>query len=59
MRYVKAEETEYPICPFCEKQLDTIKYKDVEGGFFATRKLIFFCPSYYKVLGNADASDSP
>ena len=55
MEYTEAAPNEYPICPFCEKELDEVKYKNLSGGFFGKRKLMFFCPRCRKVLGNADA----
>lgn len=41
MEYIKAEETEYPICPFCEQQLREVKFKDLRGGFFYDKKNYF------------------
>ena len=62
MEYIKAEKTEYPICPFCEQELREVKFKDLRGkdptgtgSFFMRTKIIFFCPHCKKVLGNADA----
>ena len=58
MQYIQAEETEYPICPFCEQQLREVKFKNLmgAGGFWIpNKKIIFFCPHCKKVLGNSDA----
>ena len=55
LKYVKAEKGEYPICPFCEQELQEVKYKNLFGSGFARGKLIFFCPHCRKVLGNSDA----
>ena len=55
LKYVEAEKDEYPICPFCEQELQEVKYKNIYGGFMSRRKIIFFCPHCRKVLGNSDA----
>ncbi|MEB3827127.1 hypothetical protein [Phormidium sp. CCY1219] len=56
MKYVKAEESDYPTCPHCEAKIMEVKFKDLFAtSWLASRKLIFFCPSCSKVLGISDA----
>ena len=38
-----------PICPHCNKELDTIWYKELEG--MLGKRYIYFCPQCNKVLG--------
>jgi len=51
MEVVKANDNEYPICSFCEKELTEVKAKNMEKRFFKTIKNAFFCPHCNKILG--------
>ena len=44
------EKTEVlPICPHCERELNTVWYQNVHGVF--GKRYIYFCPECRKVLG--------
>ena len=52
MELTKAGEFENPVCPHCKKELDEIKAKQFDKGFFkVTEKCIYFCPQCKHVLG--------
>ncbi|MCD5426121.1 MAG: hypothetical protein LRZ92_06675 [Methanosarcinaceae archaeon] len=52
MKLTKAEKNENPCCPFCEKEINEIKTKQIDTGWLKmTEKYIYFCPCCQKVLG--------
>ncbi len=52
MKLLKADKNETPKCPHCEEDLNTIKTKRFDKGFFkVTEKYVYFCPNCKKVLG--------
>ena len=55
MKYTKADQSQYPKCPYCESILTEVKYKDlVSYSPLEKKKLILFCPYCSKVLGNSN-----
>lgn len=39
-----------PICGRCEKNIDTVSYRELHGGFWG-RTYIYFCPGCKSTLG--------
>ena len=50
MDLLKADSKEFPVCPYCKKELKTIKYKQEGLGLFGKER-VYFCPSCKCVLG--------
>jgi len=48
---IKTEQKENvtPLCPHCEKKLNTLHYRSLGGRF--GRRYVYFCASCEKVLG--------
>jgi len=47
---LKQDTTSIPKCPHCKKDVDTVSYKELLGGFWG-RRYIYFCPSCLMTLG--------
>ncbi len=50
INFTKAREDEWPICPFCKKDLKEIRYK--QRGFISTLTA-FWCPHCRSLLGTS------
>lgn len=48
---IVAKEDITPICPYCEKELDTIYYKSKGVSIIVGKNCLYFCPHCHKVLG--------
>lgn len=50
---IEADETEHPICPYCDFVLAEVEYRiySLSDALMANQKGIFFCPNCKKVLG--------
>ncbi len=60
MELKKAAEHERPVCPHCEKELDEIRAKQFDKGFFkVTEKYVYLCPHCRKVLGVGQSAWMP
>ncbi len=60
MEITNAGESENPVCPKCEKELDEIKAKQFDKGFFkVTDKFVYFCPHCKGVLGVGQSAWMP
>lgn len=50
-RLILRQETKaVPKCPHCKKDVDTVSYRELYGGFWG-RRYIYFCPSCLTTLG--------
>ena len=54
MELIKANDNEFPICSFCDKELKQIKLKKIDKGFFKSIRNAYFCPYCKKILGIAE-----
>ena len=54
MELIKANDNEFPICSFCDKELKQIKLKKIDKGFFKSIRNVYFCPHCKKILGVAE-----
>jgi uncharacterized protein with PIN domain len=60
MEITKAGASERPICPHCKKELDEVKAKQFDKGFFkVTEKYVYFCPHCKMVLGVGQSAWMP
>lgn len=46
---LKRETETIPKCPHCKKDIDTVSYRELYGGFWG-RRYIYFCPSCLCIL---------
>ncbi|GAB4185286.1 MAG: hypothetical protein Kow00108_22780 [Calditrichia bacterium] len=46
---LEKKEDIIPICPHCNKPLDTVYFKELRSTF--GRRYIYFCPACHKTLG--------
>jgi uncharacterized protein with PIN domain len=56
MELIKANDNEFPICSFCDKELTQIKMKRIDQGLLKQTRNAYFCPHCYKILGIAEPS---
>ena len=54
MELLKANDNEFPICSYCEKELSQIKTKKIDKGFMKQTRNAYFCPHCNKILGVAE-----
>jgi hypothetical protein len=47
---LKLDTQSLPKCPHCKKNIDTVSYNELHGGFFG-RRYIYFCPGCRTTLG--------
>lgn len=47
---LKRETKAIPKCPHCKKDVDTVSYRELSGGYWGKR-YIYFCPSCLNTLG--------
>ena len=47
---LERDEQTQPVCPHCQKQLNTVKYRELHGAFWGKR-YFYFCPSCRAALG--------
>jgi hypothetical protein len=50
IKFTKAREDEWPMCPYCKKDLKEIKYK--QRGWISTLTT-FWCPQCRSLLGTS------
>ena len=55
MKIIEAEEDFIPLCPYCDKELDTIIRLDDQKSFFQGHLgYAYACPNCHRILGFAD-----
>ena len=54
MELIQANDNEFPICSFCDKELKQIKLKRIDKGIFKKTRNAYFCPHCNKILGVAE-----
>jgi len=47
---LKRDTKTVPICPHCKKDVDSVSYRELYGGFWG-RRYIYFCASCRATLG--------
>ena len=55
MKLVKANDNEFPNCPFCDKKLKEIKAKRFDKFLFKNVRYVYFCPHCKNTLGFAQS----